>query len=109
MEAPEVRYAQSGDVSIAYSVVGDGPFDLVFVSGWVLSVLESAWDGPAADTLSRLASFSRLILFDKRGTGLSDRATASPTWRRGWTTSVRSWMPQAPREPPSWVPPRAVQ
>ena len=57
MEAPQVRYARSGDVSIAYAVVGDGPFDLVFVSGWVLSVLESAWEGPAADTLNRLASF----------------------------------------------------
>lgn len=78
MEAPTVRYAKSGDVNIAYSVVGDGPFDLVFVSGWVLSVLESAWEGPAADTLSRLALFSRLILFDKRGTGLSDRATGIP-------------------------------
>jgi pimeloyl-ACP methyl ester carboxylesterase/class 3 adenylate cyclase len=78
VEAPEVRYAKSGDVSIAYSVIGDGPFDLVFVSGWVLSVLESAWEGPAADALSRLASFSRLILFDKRGTGLSDRTTGMP-------------------------------
>lgn len=78
VEAPEVRYARSGDINIAYSVAGDGPFDLVFVSGWVLSVLESAWDGPAAETLSRLASFSRLILFDKRGTGLSDRATGIP-------------------------------
>jgi pimeloyl-ACP methyl ester carboxylesterase/class 3 adenylate cyclase len=78
VEAPEVRYARSGDVSIAYSVVGDGPFDLVFVSGWVLSVLESAWEGPAADSLSRLAAFSRLILFDKRGTGLSDRTAGIP-------------------------------
>jgi pimeloyl-ACP methyl ester carboxylesterase/class 3 adenylate cyclase len=78
VEPPEVRYAKSGDVSIAYSVVGNGLFDLVFVSGWVLSVLQSAWEGPAADTLSRLASFSRLILFDKRGTGLSDRAAGIP-------------------------------
>jgi class 3 adenylate cyclase len=78
MEAPEVRYARSGDVSIAYATVGDGPFDLVFVGGWVLSVFEAAWDGPAAETLSRLASFSRLILFDKRGTGLSDRTTGIP-------------------------------
>jgi len=78
VEAPPVRYAKSGDVNIAFSVVGDGPFDLVFVSGWVLSVLESAWEGPAADLLSRLASFSRLILFDKRGTGMSDRATGVP-------------------------------
>lgn len=78
MDAPEVRYTKSGDTSIAYSTVGDGSFDLVFVGGWVLSVFESAWDGPAADTLSRLASFSRLILFDKRGTGLSDRSSGIP-------------------------------
>jgi pimeloyl-ACP methyl ester carboxylesterase/class 3 adenylate cyclase len=74
VEAPEVQYAKSGDVSVAYAVVGDGPFDLVFVNGWVLSALEHAWEGPPADFFSRLASFSRLILFDKRGTGLSDRA-----------------------------------
>ena len=78
MDAPEAQYTRSGDVSIAYSTVGDGPFDLVFVSGWVISVFESAWEGPAADTLSRLASFSRLILFDKRGTGLSDRSAGIP-------------------------------
>ena len=78
METPEVRYAKSGEVSIAYSVVGDGPFDLVFVSGWVLSALVYAWEGPPADFFRRLASFSRLILFDKRGTGLSDRATGIP-------------------------------
>jgi pimeloyl-ACP methyl ester carboxylesterase len=78
VDAPEVRYVKSGDVSIAYATVGEGPFDLVFVGGWVLSVLGSAWDGPAADTLSRLASFSRLILFDKRGTGASDRSSAIP-------------------------------
>jgi pimeloyl-ACP methyl ester carboxylesterase/class 3 adenylate cyclase len=78
VDAPPVRYTKSGDVNIAYSVVGDGPFDLVFVSGWVLSVLESAWEGPAAELLSRLASFSRLVLFDKRGTGMSDRATGIP-------------------------------
>ena len=78
MEAPEVRYAKSGDVSIAYSVVGDGPLELVFVSGWVFSALEHAWEGPPADFFRRLASFSRLILFDKRGTGLSDRTTGIP-------------------------------
>jgi pimeloyl-ACP methyl ester carboxylesterase len=82
VDAPEVRYARSGDVSIAYSVVGEGPFDLVFVSGWVLSALEYAWEGPPADFFRRLASFSRLILFDKRGTGLSDRATGIPDLER---------------------------
>ena len=73
-----MSYVKNGDVSIAYSTIGDGPFDVVFVPGWILSVFESAWDGPAAETLSRLASFSRVILFDKRGTGLSDRASGIP-------------------------------
>jgi len=73
-----VRFAKSGDVNIAYATAGEGPFDLVFVNGWVLSALEHAWEGPAADFFRVLASFSRLILFDKRGTGLSDRATAIP-------------------------------
>jgi pimeloyl-ACP methyl ester carboxylesterase len=67
------RYAKSGEYSIAYQVVGDAPLDLVYVPGFV-SHVESAWDDPDyARFLDRLASFSRLILFDKRGTGLSDR------------------------------------
>jgi pimeloyl-ACP methyl ester carboxylesterase/class 3 adenylate cyclase len=78
VDAPEVRYARSGDVSIAYAVVGDGPFDVVFVSGWVLSNLEGAWDGTAAAFYEGMASFCRLILFDKRGTGLSDRVSGIP-------------------------------
>ena len=58
---------------IAYQVVGEGPLDLVLVAGW-LSHIELAWEEPTlAAFLRRLASFSRLILFDKRGTGLSDR------------------------------------
>jgi pimeloyl-ACP methyl ester carboxylesterase len=73
MEAPDVRYAKSDDVSIAYAIVGDGPFDLVFGIGWFLSALENSWDGPPAEFYMGLASFCRLILFDKRGTGLSDR------------------------------------
>src|SRR5262245_20186608 len=69
---PETRYARSGDVNIAYQVTGDGPFDLVYVPGWV-SNIELMWEDPAqAHMLGRLASCSRLILFDKRGTGLSD-------------------------------------
>lgn len=78
---PETQYARSGDVNIAYQVVGDGPLDLVFVMGWV-SHLEYFWSEPSfARFLRRLASFSRLILFDKRGTGLSDRVplNALPT------------------------------
>ena len=66
MDAPGVRYTKSGDVSIAYAVVGDGPFDLVFVNGWVVSALEYAWQGPAGDFFPELASFSRLILFSRR-------------------------------------------
>jgi pimeloyl-ACP methyl ester carboxylesterase len=69
---PETRYAKSGDLNIAYQVVGDGPFDLVYVPGWI-SNIELMWEDPdQAHLLRRLASFSRLILFDKRGTGLSD-------------------------------------
>lgn len=69
------RYAKSGDVHIAYQVVGDGPVDLVLVPGWVSNV-ELWWeDAGWSAFLERLASFSRLILFDKRGTGLSDRVS----------------------------------
>src|SRR5262245_27093428 len=74
-----VHYARSGDVNIAYQVLGTGPIDLVFVMGWV-SHLECYWLEPSfAAFLRRLASFSRLILFDKRGTGLSDPVTQMPT------------------------------
>jgi pimeloyl-ACP methyl ester carboxylesterase len=70
---PQTRYALSGDISIGYQVLGAGPFDLVYAHGWV-SHLDMQWDEPhLAAFLSRLASFSRLITFDKRGTGLSDR------------------------------------
>jgi class 3 adenylate cyclase len=71
---PTTRYAKASDgVSIAYQVLGDGPRDLVWVPGWV-SHVEAAWDEPTlARFFERLAAFSRLILFDKRGTGLSDR------------------------------------
>lgn len=69
---PRTQYAKSGRVHIAYQVLGDGPPDLVVVHGWV-SHLELLWEqATAARSLRRLASFSRLILFDKRGTGLSD-------------------------------------
>lgn len=74
---PETRYVQNGDVNIAYQVVGEGELDIVFVMGWV-SHLEYFWEEPHfAAFLNRLASFSRLILFDKRGTGLSDRVPLS--------------------------------
>jgi pimeloyl-ACP methyl ester carboxylesterase len=70
--APQTRYARSGQFHIAYQLVGDGPIDLVFVPGWV-SNIEECWELPGlAEFLERLTSFTRLILFDKRGTGLSD-------------------------------------
>ncbi len=72
MDLPETQYARSGELNIAYQVQGDGPFDLVFVPG-ALSHLDMQRGLPAAQRFfERLASFSRLILFDKRGNGLSD-------------------------------------
>jgi pimeloyl-ACP methyl ester carboxylesterase len=71
--APRTRYTKAGGVNIAYQVVGDGPVDLLFSQGWATH-LELAWEIPSmARFLQSLASFSRLIVFDKRGTGLSDR------------------------------------
>jgi pimeloyl-ACP methyl ester carboxylesterase/class 3 adenylate cyclase len=76
---PEVRYTRSGEASIAYQVVGDGPIDLVLVPGWI-SNLDVFWEEPnIARFFHKLASFSRLVLFDKRGTGLSDRITEAAT------------------------------
>src|ERR1700758_5465489 len=76
-EVPETRYAKSGDVNIAYQVVGKGPFDLIHVPPFV-SNLELQWEDPAERRyFERLASFCRLIMFDKRGTGLSDRVAVA--------------------------------
>ena len=78
MEVPQTQYAKSGDVSVAYQVLGDGPFDLVLAPGFV-SNLEAAWQEPLlADYYRALSSFCRLIVFDKRGTGLSDRVSDIP-------------------------------
>jgi class 3 adenylate cyclase/dienelactone hydrolase len=74
-EIPETHYVKSDDVHIAYQVLGDGPFDLLFVPGFVSNV-EALWRSPDQSAFfRRLASFCRLILFDKRGTGMSDRGT----------------------------------
>jgi pimeloyl-ACP methyl ester carboxylesterase len=74
-ELPEVRYARSGDVEVAYQVLGSGSIDLVLVMGW-LTNLEVHWDElNYRRFMQRLAAFTRLILFDKRGMGLSDRTT----------------------------------
>lgn len=76
---PKTKYAWSGELYIAYQVFGNGPVDLIFVPGFI-SQVEHMWDEPAqARFFGRLASFSRVILFDKRGTGLSDRHMKTPT------------------------------
>jgi class 3 adenylate cyclase/pimeloyl-ACP methyl ester carboxylesterase len=77
--APSTQYARSGDVSIAYQVVGEGALDLLFLPGWI-SQIEQLWEAPAMRRfLERLAVFNRLILFDRRGTGLSDRTREPQT------------------------------
>jgi class 3 adenylate cyclase len=79
MKKPRTQYAKSSGVSIAYQVFGGGPLDLVYVPGWVTH-LEYTWEEPSyARFLTRLASFARVIMFDKRGTGMSDRDVGYPT------------------------------
>ncbi len=76
---PQTKYARSGEVNVAYQVLGDGPIDLVCAPA-LISHVEHMWDRPAvARFYERLASFSRLIVFDKRGTGASDPVSAIPT------------------------------
>jgi pimeloyl-ACP methyl ester carboxylesterase len=72
VDVPETRYARSGDLQIAYQVVGEGPLDVVLVSSY-LSNIELFWELPSYSRfLERLSSFSRLILFERRGSGMSD-------------------------------------
>ena len=79
MEMPETRYARSGDVAIAYQVLGEGPLDVVITPGQV-SHVELYWDVAGMAALLRgIAEHARLIFFDKRGTGLSDRDVGVPT------------------------------
>src|SRR5262249_33001498 len=76
---PKTRYAKNGSVSIAYQVFGQGPLDFVYVPGWI-SHVEYTWEHPAyAHFLERLGTFTRVIMFDKRGTGMSDRDVGFPT------------------------------
>ncbi len=76
---PQTRYASSGDLSIAYQVVGDGDLDIVYVPGWV-SHVEMQWEpGPIRGFIAGLARIGRVITFDKRGTGLSDRSLGAGT------------------------------
>lgn len=77
--SPRTRYARSGDLHIAYQVVGEGPMDLIYVPSWI-SQVEHYWDEPmVAGYFRRLTSFSRLILFDRRGSGMSDPVSRAPT------------------------------
>ena len=79
MAMPVTCYAKSGDVHIAYQVFGNGPIDLVFVPGFI-SHLENYWEHPdLARWLLRLGAFARVIMFDKRGTGLSDPVSVVPS------------------------------
>lgn len=78
-DAPAIRYAKSGDVNIAYQVVGEGPVDLIYTPGIWLN-LEIMWEWPEwSRYLTRLSAFTRLILFDMRGVGLSDRGPVPPS------------------------------
>ena len=91
MKMPRTLYARSGELSIAYQVFGDGPIDLLFAPGWISNV-ELGWEHPrVARFYERLASFSRVILFDKRGTGLSDRVPdARPPTMEERTDDIRA-------------------
>ena len=103
MDVPDISYAKSGDVSIAYQVVGEGPQDLVVVRG-SLAHLDSVWEQPLfVEHVERLASFARVLLFDKRGMGLSTGSAACRRSRLGWTTSGRSWTPPGWNARRSWV------
>ena len=93
MYYPETRYARSKEGHVAYQVVGDGPLDLVFIPSWLCNV-DVMWEEPSlAGFLRRLASFSRLICFDKRGAGVSDTVSlaALPTLEQ-WSDDVRTVM-----------------
>jgi class 3 adenylate cyclase/pimeloyl-ACP methyl ester carboxylesterase len=76
---PETKYARSGDLHIAYQVIGDGPLDLLWVPTWIWQI-EHVWEEPTtAALLQRLASLARFITFDRRGAGMSDRIESAPT------------------------------
>jgi class 3 adenylate cyclase len=79
MERPRTYFARAGSVAVAYQVLGDGPVDLVYASGWLTNI-DMVWESPRYSWFLReLAKFSRLIMFDKRGSGLSDRDVGFPT------------------------------
>src|SRR5215210_6540685 len=96
-EPPDVRYARSGDVHIAYVTVGAGPVDVVFVRGFAGDLL-SVWEQPLLMRfIDELSTFARTTMLDKRGTGLSDRVREVRRSRRAWTTSGPCSTRSAPR------------
>lgn len=97
MEKPRTRFTTAGDVSIAYQVVGDGPVDLIYASGWLHNI-DIVWEHAGYNRfLSNLADKCRLILFDKRGTGMSDRDVGAPTLEER-TDDIRAVMEAAGSE-----------
>ena len=87
--ASPIRYTHSDDLNIAYQVTGAGDVDLVLVAGFVSHLTLDWTERRHAHFLHRLGTFSRLIRFDKRGTGMSDRPGSCPTSRRAWATWQR--------------------
>src|SRR5262249_41402336 len=105
---PTTHYAKSGDIHIAYQMFGEGR-DLVMAPGFV-SHIENYWDDPRfARWLNRLGSFCRVVLFDKRGTGLSDRVAHLPPMDERMETCAPSWTQSGLRELSSSASPRVVR
>ncbi|MCA0872290.1 adenylate/guanylate cyclase domain-containing protein [Seohaeicola saemankumensis] len=97
MDKPRTHFTSAGDVAIAYQVVGDGPVDLIYASGWLHNI-DVIWEHPGYNRLlSRLSEHCRLILFDKRGTGMSDRDVGAPTLEQR-TDDIRAVMEAAGSE-----------
>ena len=86
---PDIKYATSGDLQIAYQVVGDGPVDVALAFDWG-SNIELVWEHPQTERfLRRVASYGRLLLFDMRGSGCRTLSRTCHRWRNGWTASAR--------------------
>jgi pimeloyl-ACP methyl ester carboxylesterase len=106
-ELPVTRYALSGEVSIAYQVMGDGPLDIILVPGFMSHIeFQHELVGWTA-FLRRLSNFARVVTFDKRGQGLSDRISDAPSLEQ--RTFARLWMPSVPNERRSLDIPKAVR
>jgi pimeloyl-ACP methyl ester carboxylesterase len=104
--APEIRYAKSGDVHIAYQVFGNGPGTIIIIPGFI-SHIEHSWDSPdQARWLNHLARRAQVVIFDKRGTGLSDRLGQLPNLDQRMD-DARAVTPLGSNGPPSWACPRA--